>query len=442
MKKYFCFLLMGLFWWHNTCNSNSVGHTVFCRTPVFQGSLKNKFSPWTTSLSVSFLYANASTSRNKSETRGPLLDLYGTLNLSKLGVDAETTGKTLTKKFWGASGSFIKDFTDKTLSISGNYSHQEILLNLQQFLFSGFFFTSNIIIRDAYIKNLSYFTKEATLGEESKESFIKITLPKILAEHDFNAGTSMPVGYRYHYIPEIILHAGWANITTKNLSYFDTIRSSIQAGVNIPVSDNYKLQNICNIPSLHEEFLGCSAKGQAEIGFWKALTAGCYTNIKTFFNKNKEVRLKTHESQEGPFNLEKAYTSINPGSMWDMCGYIKTEGLITGLNTIFGYSFSRHEKTSVRVKDENFLKPKIKEAPKNGTANDTTLISKDAIANNDKKLWGWTHQSIHFYLEYTPSLGRFSPFISLGYSHSLTGKQIFVADAIGGTLGLSFSWNI
>jgi hypothetical protein len=129
---------------------------------------------------------------------------------------------------------------------------------------------------------------------------------------------------------------------------------------------------------------------------------------------------------------------VDTGSLWDIGCYARL-GYRNGGSLLVGYTYASQEHTSLTVRDNNFLETYVKtQKDLNKSVNINNLV------NSDERLRGWKAQMLHCALIYKGQAGENStvePMVSIEYSYPITGKYLFYAPMLAGTLGFSVNLN-
>jgi len=430
---------------------------VFYRAPLFSGMPKREVVDWTTKLSVRYGYGSTRRSRDYSNDQRQLLSIYGPVNLHALGVGLEGIDKkTETNTFWG-TGNFKNIKTDDLgqndgkIDVFGKIKTWDLSFELEQGLWSGFFVNAYVPVRYVKIDNVKFKNLgEAKVGpsggtQVDVESFLENTFEKVLQENGF---VTFDKPFKKTEVPECTVSVGWEGENEEDIGVFESVRGRVQLGVMIPCGSMKNEDYLVAIPTGYNNHWGVHARAKAEIEVWKFLVVGANAGISMFYKSIRNIRMKTNKAQQGWFTLEKGSASVEPGSLWDVAGYLKAEEVFGGLSVLLGYTFAKQEDMYVSVRDDNFLKTVVEKAE----AGDSTVtpvinpsfISKDDIVNTDNRFKSWEQHVLFAYVQYDVKAhtdSMFAPAIAFEYSHPVAGRRVFSNAMIAGSLSLQASWD-
>ena len=159
------------------------------------------------------------------------------------------------------------------------------------------------------------------------------------------------------------------------------------------------------------------------IGLWEWLNIGFDMGALFIVNKDREIRMKTSELQNGFITLTKGEAEVDPGTYWDLVFYVKGDHCaFFGLSLLFGYSYTR--------KDSDCI------APKNKTVFDPKIVNKDQLFRS------WDMHVLHFMAEYdfARKASDIGPRLGFFYNYVLSGRRVFDTSMKVGYIGFDIQW--
>ena len=145
--------------------------------------------------------------------------------------------------------------------------------------------------------------------------------------------------------------------------------------------------------------------------------------------------------QSGPIILEKGFTSVDAGQIWDLGCYVNADRLLKGISLLLGYSYTKRERTKLNVQDCNFLHEFLEGECSYGIP--PTNVSKNSIVNSAQNLAAWDMNVLHFIfeLDLDPLLKtKIAPVLTFFYNWLFTGNRSWRVNTIGGMGGLRIKW--
>jgi hypothetical protein len=248
-------------------------------------------------------------------------------------------------------------------------------------------------------------------------------------------------------IGDVAASVGWRAYVDNLEGILTLMGGFAQLGVLFPTAPARNENKVFAIPLGYNDKWGVIGHAAAETCLWNIVTLGIQAGAIMFFRDDRHLRMMTDpdKQQNGWIVLEKARASYDEGTLWDVGAYVKVDRLVRGFEAIVGYSFTQQEQTHLHVKDSWFLQNII------NVNQDTSewgqnyyIISRDNVANQNKRLREWNIQTLHFILGYDAMVHlkkTWGPFIRLEYDYPIYGKYSWQTDMFAGTLGLSVAWN-
>ncbi|MFA6527521.1 MAG: hypothetical protein WCT20_03810 [Candidatus Babeliales bacterium] len=428
--------------------SQAVAHDlpVFYRAAVLDGQPGKSVDDWHSTLSISYLQGETSHAWNEHGHKCGLLDAWGQLDVTQLGVGVQSKVAPLTT-YWNDSGTGSFDtatFTgnDGKVSIAGHSETKELSLNLRQNLFSGFYLFGYVPVRE--IKNNritpTYLGTnadvQAFLGTNFSGDFATI-----LSAYGYRPLTT---SYRKTEVSDTLVGVGWQGIDTTSFDIIDSLSGGGEIGVTIPFGAQQKQNCIASVPTGYNGHWGIKAQLAGEVGLWKFLGFGAATSATMFFREERTIHMKTDEDQPGIIALDSGYAQVDHGSLWSVSGYAKITPAAM-VSCYVGASFVRQEKTELEVRDDVFLSTVVANSliPDEDGNVLAPLVSKDEVVNSDERFQAWEMYTLH--LKATVDMSSkiksfFAPAVSFQYSLPLAGKHVFPSDVMSGTFDANLQW--
>lgn len=414
---------------------------VFYRAPLLDGQPSNDVGDWHTTLSISYLQGGTDHSWNGGSHKSELLDTWGILDVTKLGMGVQDKVAPLTT-YWNDAGTGTfddpDDFTgnDGKVSISGHHETKEFSLELRQNVLLGFYLYAYAPIRS--VKNGNITPKY--LGENGDvQAFLGANFDgdfaTILTEYGYKPINS---SYSKTEFSDSLVGLGWQGFDSTSFEVIDSLSGGGEIGVVIPAGAKRNDRFASALPTGYNNHWAVKAQVEGEVGFWKYFALGASTSATMFFRSERTMRMKTSKLQTGVLALDKGYAREDLGSMWGGSGYLKaTGGAFSGF---VGASFTRWEKTDLDVREDHFLK-RVVDAANQGTGE---FVSRDDIVNDDDRLQAGDVYTVHVKACYDmrkKMTSVFAPALSFQYSCPVAGSRIFINDVFAGTLDANLQWN-
>lgn len=405
-----------------TIHISAIDRAHFYRaTPFFDEPRLAK--DWLTSIDVSFGGGSTKKARNAEKEKTKLLNIFGLHNMHKLGsnvpnkdlTDSQDIIPTLLSREVG------RDNFGK-LKFTGKFNIREILFLFSQNFTRGFFGQVYIPIRKLKINKITFEDQSPTdtacpnINTPIWQAFLN-NFDAILQKHDISLKGVNRTG-----VGDISLLIGWTHSyhETELLDFVDT---TIRVGILTPSGRQKDPDKAFDLPHGYDGHVGIPINIAFSSGVYNWVTIGGYFGSLIFFNKKKDIRMKTDSEQNGFIKLAKGEATIKKGTIWDVGTYIKADHVIRGLSFLLGYSFVS--------KDDDTLTPT------------NTAIFDPTAANSDEMLKKWKMHTVHFMAEYdfAKEHAQWGPRIGIFYNRQVSGKRTFNTNIIGGYAGLEIAWN-
>jgi hypothetical protein len=426
---------------------------VYYRASFFQGTPASSIDDWATYLSAAYGEGRAHHSWDHKGEKVSLFSGYGFFDLGKLGFGVENM-QAKTKEYWEDGVGKFTNAPDLPFDFSGRATVKEFNITWRQNLFSGFFTELYVPFKNLKLDriDLSYkgtFDQKdsmtATIDKAYIDAFIADDLPVILSENGIQSDFKAP--FKQSGPSDAIFSFGWQGQTTKSLGIIKELRGQLQIGALLPTAvQKIPLGRLFSLPMGANGQMGFVWRAHAEAGFWKFLRLGFSGGAIMYLKQREEARVKTDRRQNGDMLLQFVSVRRDFGSKWDLCGYLQAHNLLGGFSALAGLSLSRQEATRLHISDANYLKTVIAKAAM-GTPpeqRDGRFISKDEVANTDRRLKGWEQLTLHFLAEYDVKAyepAAWAPKLSLGYDISVGGKHSYLADMLSGAIQFQFNFS-
>jgi hypothetical protein len=429
---------------------------------------------WTSTILIGYEQGSATGSWDGDEKKQWLFSCYGPVDLLRLGLhvgaaDVATGASAPTSQtynYWGykwaadtkagsASGTFSKEINTRGINdtgrvdLGGRCRVQECEILLKQNIISGFFAQAQIPLRQVKLDRLCYSNGSQKVVPTDAtgitiDTFVKTIFSQVLQESKFNTNWSDSVSKTG--VGDITVGLGWHGYSHGDSEILKSLKGELFTGLVLPTASGKDEDRIFSLPLGYNKHLGFTASGGAQGAlFADWFNVGVTGSVIVFTTKNKYLRMKTDYNQTGWLMLEKGNAEVDQGAIWHAGGYIQV-GPWAGLSLRGGYSFTTQEHTSLKVKDDNFLKTYVtSEAVEDLTVTPNKIahvVSKDDIVNSDDRLRGWDVQMFHVALSYQPVLDKqekIVPHLALEYAYPITGKRMFRLPMIGGHVSVSCS---
>ncbi len=426
----------------------------FYRASFFQTEPTDKTKDWATLISARLAAGKTSHSYNVHEDRRPLFSQRGPFNLVRLGIGLQTPGP-LTQTYWNQNQTGIFDNltnlgpNDGMADYSGRFKINEYDFELKQNLFWGFYLHGYLPVRDIKIDHIKPHRRGAEIintsyGPVNMDTFISEKLPVIMHE----AGLKPMRTFKKSGVSDGVVSLGWQKSAELSKKEFLTSLSGFaQAGFLIAGASQADVDNSFAVPLGYNHDYAALIQGGLETCVLNFVTVGLQGEATIFIRDNARRRLMTdkNKQQNGWIILEKpAWVGNDQGTVWDVGVYARFDKLFKGFYATIGYSYTKQETTIYRVKQNWFLQTVIEQNQNEANwGTNYYMISQNNVANGDRRLRGWNTQTLHLLAGYDASvlLKSWGPFIRIEYDYPFLSKFMWPADMIGGTLGVSATWN-
>ncbi|MCB9493643.1 MAG: hypothetical protein H6679_05205 [Epsilonproteobacteria bacterium] len=491
VKRFLVFAILSAFSSISLLHANAyVDLPVFYKAPHFTLPTQHDYGDGSTILTVRYGFGNTRKAWDLKEARGPLLSAYGPFNIVKLGtgLEGKRVGST-TEKYWNnlfdqncdpqeLKGVFDTEFKecDGRVNFCGRFDTDEVGIFLRHHVMWGFFVQvyvpyrevkltciqhknlgAKILVKDKFGNDLT--DKDGTAVTVNLDDFIDgknahdstMTgdggLPRILSENDFCI--PLKADYRHTGIADILIAGGWAGHKCFESGLMTALGGEVMAGVLAPAAGDRPNNRVFSVPLGYENFWGVRIQMKGYVTVAEKLSVGGHVGINTFFRQNRCFRTTSDICQNGWIMLERVHANVDYGHIWDLAGFVKANRFWRGFSAYAGYSFTKQERTHLRVRDCDFLKStrrtKLPEKQPNTDPEGrcARIVSQEEIAEQNNFFSIWTQQTLHFGAQYdlgAHQLKYCAPVIGISYDFAHMGKHAWSTEMFSGTLGLTCNW--
>ncbi len=417
----------------NTLSINTIAGislTPHYRATIFQGEPFRDVSDWTTNIEVNYSGGSTKKSFNTQEAKTFLFDSHGSFDMRKLTANLEVL-KEKTKIYHDGQ---IPDLTQESgvTKFKGNFQMSELGITLKQNIIYGIYIEGHLPIRKLKISDIDHVKTITDLTyQKIIDNFIENNLDPILEE---NGIKPLKTEFQKNDLSDAVLSLGWHGHCTFENSTIKRLRGFIQAGVIIPTGERLAEDRVFALPIGYNKHWGVHARGNIHASLFEKLVFGVNGGVSILARDTYDRRMTTSTEQNGYIILEKGKATTDPGTIWDITGYLKAEQIVGGLSAMIGYSYTQREKTYLTVRDDNFLKTALK---------NNLIYSKDYVINSNKLLNKWYQHVIHVSAEYdfgAHGKPAFSPLIRLSYNYPISAQHTWATGILSGSANLSINW--
>lgn len=433
----------------------SVDLPVFYRAPLYYGGVKKTDYNWQSLLAVRYAAGDSHKSYNRHNKKGSLFGLFGKTDITRLGLGVENKGSR-TAQLWQDPTQCndvplfnnlpLPDLctqNDGLIEFCGKLKVEQLDVTLEQIFASGFYAQVHVPIRRVCVSNVGFkHCGNATVNGINIDDFVANDLPMVLQEAGYDVRPGQSLAAYGHFkkteVPDLLVAAGWGGQTTDCGSIVSSLSGSMQVGITVPTGEKKDQNKLFAFPLGYDDHWGVNTHATMELGAFKMLVVGAGIGATIFFNDRRCVRMKTDHCQSGWFVFDCGKATVKKGTIWNVHGYARADGILGGLSITLGYSFTQEESTKLRVKDHCFLKSVVDHALACGT-----LVSRSYVASKDQRLKKWYQQVFHAMIEYdcTAHGLSYAPLIRGEVSIPFDSKRVFSAMMWGITAGISAGWN-
>lgn len=418
------------------------------RASFFHAQERAAAKDWATQFLVRIADGSSSKSFDAQGGRAALLSgAAGLLDLARLGLGVDPTGKPLSTTYWAKDANTFKAAALPTglngkVELGGRLSVQDVALLLRQYVKYGFFVQVHAPVVALKLDTFSQVNKGAETVNGVKIPDMINALPSILAEYGYAKVTT----FKKTSISDVAALLGWQGYAKIGSEYIADIAGSFHVGFLLPVAGGADQNHPYAVSLGNQGHYGVTARGAAELGVFDWVALGASAGVSTFFKKHDTLRVRTHEDQSGWLRLGMGRVKVDLGSMWDVGAYARVSLLVRGLTGFLGYSFARQESTNLASHDNNLTVMLTKSvvdaiAPygmKREVKASSLAADVDTVINADGRLAAWEIHTVHMGIRYCMSGPKSSlrPLVQFEYAYPFDGKNSVKLPLFAGTVGL------
>jgi hypothetical protein len=426
---------------------NSIDLPNFYRATFFQGTPRPNLNDFTTNLDIRYGEGHSATGFNENDDTTSVLDIYGNVDVNKLGINLEglsATNKPTTFQYLDETTGTIPGYSftgnNGKIKLTGKFNTQEVDFTLHQNLLLGLFAQIYVPLRWLTTKEIGYtnLTDSTNANATAFQTFLTNEFDTVLSENGYQPLTTK---YDKDGISDVAVSLGW-NGYSEDFGIIKSLGGTMQIGVVIPFASKQNLDIVGEVPLGYDEHTGFIARGKAQSFINDYFSIGINAGIIAFMPKNMTKRMQTDQNQSGLIVLERGFGDITKGAIWDAGFYLGGHLWSRSISFILGYSATFEEATRIGVNDGTLLSTFIAANQADATAIRKT--SKDEIVNSDDRLKEWQNHVLHFMISYDAARHldkKFTPHFSAFYDYPFLGKYSYQTDRYGGELGVTASWN-
>jgi len=393
----------------------------FYRANFFWGEPRFEKS-WLTTFDISLAGGSTTKARNNKGQITPLLTIYGLQNMRVLATNVHNlnSANPLENILIQLAQTPARENFGK-LEYHGQFSTIESTLNLYQNIVNGFFLQAYLPIRYLRIGNVN-FVDQSPIDDIFPNAQTPVwvdflqNFDAVLSQFQLKVRSTSEAS-----IGDFSLLAGWAR-NYEETCYIDYIDVDAKIGVLFPTAKKRNEDEVFSLPVGYNGHYGVPLKFNCSLGYWEWLTAGLHIGALFLIEKNQIIRMKTAAEQNGFFDLLKGNAKIDPGTLWEVSGYLKADHFAKGLSCLVGYTFTRKDRDCINPFD--------------------TIEFDPLIVNSDQRFFSWNMHVIHFMAEYdfTKKSSDLGPRLGFFYNLIVGGKRIFNTGITNSYVGIDCSW--
>lgn len=403
------------------CNVFPIDNPHFYRANFFWGEPRFEES-WLTTSNLTLGGGGTRKALNKNGHSTPLLNIFGLHNMRVLGENVPNLdpNNNLDKILIDLAQTPTRDNFGELL-FKGEFNTVEFIFDGYQNLCNGFFLQAYLPVRRLAINNIQ-FTDESPddmiFPDRNTPIWVSFlsNFSAILARNNLEIKKVHETG-----VGDFSVLVGWT-MNYQNTCYLDYFDVNAKIGVLFPTARKRNLTNPFDLPLGYDGFYGLPFKFDCSIGYWEWLTLGFHTGALFLFEREKTIAMKTALDQNGFITLTTGRAQVDPGTIWELCSYVKADHIFRGLSLFVGYCYTQKDSDCIEPKNKKNFDP--------------------AAVNHDQLFKSWNMHVIHWIVEYDFAQCRadIAPRVQLFYNWIVSGKRIFDTSIVASTLGLDISW--
>lgn len=416
LKKYFLIAFSAFcFQSTNAIDNHFYRSSYFWDEPRFE-------KPWLGSIDISVGGANTRTGRNSDGNKTPLLNILKPHNMQQLGtaVPGINPANPLDQILIDLANLPEQEGFGQ-LEFSGKFSIVEARFNAYQNLVDGFFLQAYLPLRKLSITDVRFTDLspddmiEPNRNTPEWQAFLT-NFDAIMERWNLSLCGADRFG-----TGDLLVLGGWAR-NYEDTCVFDFIDVDAKIGVLFPTGQKKNQNRPFDLPLGYDGHFGAPLSFNCSIGALDWFTTGFHLEALFFFDKTRELHLKTATGQNGFIKLAKTEVEIDQGTIWQVGLYTKADHFFKGLSLLFAYAFTRKDEDCLELKTKNAFNP--------------------AIINTDRQFNGWNMHVLNFLIEYdfAEKPSDIGPRIGLMYNRIISGKRVFNANIAAAYVGFDIAW--
>jgi hypothetical protein len=370
-------------------------------------------------------FARTSHSRDAQGKISPLFNIIGPQNMQFLGSNVPNLdpANPLDQILIELAALPTND-SFGNLAFTGNFALFELIGEWYQNIVNGFFIQLHLpLIRSLTISNIRFqdLSPDSDVFPDKNEPIWQAFLSDL--GPIFNRyGIEFKSMQNRTGIGDFSFLVGWAG-TYQNTCVLDFVDASAKIGALFPTAQTTNINRPFDIPLGYNGHYGLPLKFDCAIGAFDWLTLGFHIGALFLFKKNRTMRLKTDERQNGFILLAQDKVEIDPGTIWEIGNYFKADHFVRGLSLLSGYSFTKRDPDTFELKNKS-------------------SEFEPVIINSDERLRSWNMHTLHAMIEYdcANTVKEIGVRVGLWFDIILAGRRIFNAHLYDLMLGLDCAW--
>lgn len=307
------------------------------------------------------------------------------------------------------------------LRFSGKFSAFECALGFQQNLLHGLFVELNIPFKRLKIDNITL--KDLSTEQNAGTQVDFDQWQKFILNFDQNMSKYgiCTKGKTKSGLGDITFFVGLAYDYSET-EFYDFLDFTIKGGFLLPTGNKKNPRLIFDLPLGYDGHFGIPFSIDFSMGAYEWITIGLHAGFLEFFERTKNIAMKTSKKQNGLIKLAQGMASVVPGTIWTLGCYFKMDHFTPRLSFTFAYRFDEQRRTRISPIDKE--------------------IFNYNIVNCDNTLLGWTMHSLNFIFEYDLATCHDinQPHIEAFINLPISGKRIFKTEMYGAGIGIDYTW--
>ncbi|MFC1894339.1 hypothetical protein ACFLYH_00130 [Candidatus Dependentiae bacterium] len=255
----------------------------------------------------------------------------------------------------------------------------------------------------------------------SSDRDVKFYLTDNLKENVKRLGDLNLNSWKKFGISDIVFMLGWYKDYKQAKEHLKNVRISFKLGLSVPSGSVKDEDEAFSLPLGNDGGWGIPLTAGLDLDFVKKFRAGLEFEMICFFDKTKEMRLKTDVNQTDYLFLHKGVATRSYGFYWKFNLYVQAKHFLGGLSAMVAYQFLKHDNDTLTAQSNDFSYN---------------------IINSAESLEEWGTQNFIFQFNYdffkSCKHSWFKPQLSIFAKLPVTGKRVMNAYTFGGQFGLNF----